>query len=75
MDVNPYGAEIYLNGIDLGIKTPAMISLLPIPSCVHKFIFRRSGYFDYIRTETLVGQGPITIAVDMMPLIPIPSCP
>ncbi len=75
LDTYPSGAEIYIDGIDQGIKTPVSVILGPIPGCVHTFTFRRSGYFDYIRTEALIGAGPIIISGDMIPLIPTPPCP
>lgn len=75
IETYPSGAEIYVDGIDTGIMTPGIVTLPPTSSCVHTFTFRRSGYFDYMRTDTLLGQGPITISANMVPLIPTPICP
>lgn len=74
LDTYPSGAEIYIDGIDRGIKTPASVILGPIPECIHTLTFRRSGYFDYMRTETLV-ETLVTISGNMIHLIPIPPCP
>lgn len=45
---DPGGAEIFLDGIDQGIKTPANITDVPVGS--HSYVLKLSGYSDYAGT-------------------------
>jgi hypothetical protein len=66
----PDGGEVFIDGMDQGIKTPANVTGVPIG--MHTFTVRLEGYNDFSGTvEVLENQ---TVNVPPAILMPAPGC-
>ena len=66
----PGGGEVFIDGMDQGIKTPAVVT--DVPTGMHTFTVRLEGYNDFSGTvEVLENQ---TVNVPPAILTPAPGC-
>ena len=61
----PEGAEIFLDGADQSIKTPATITDVPAGS--HTYTLKLSGYNDYTGTVEVLKDQTVSVSVELVP--------
>lgn len=65
----PPGAEIFLDGVDQGVKTP--VTITDIPTGSHDYSLTLSGFLDSTGTVQVIENQIAEVSV---PLIPVESC-
>jgi len=66
---NPGGAQIFLNGRDTGLVTPASVQGIPVGEKQSIRLFK-AGYETEAREVTLQDAAPLAVSVDMKSLAP-----
>lgn len=64
----PEGAEIYIDGADQGVKTPA--TLINLPAGEHTFTLKLEGYNDTVGTVQISGGMITYVYATLIPLSP-----
>jgi len=62
----PPGAEIFMDGMDQEVKTPAIVTVIPVGS--HAYVLKLAGYKDYQGSITVLESQTVLVSVNMIPV-------
>lgn len=61
----PPGAEIFMDGVDQEIKTPAIVTY--VPAGEHSYVLKLAGYKDYPNSITVMENQTTDVTVNLLP--------
>jgi len=62
----PPGAEIFMDGVDQGVKTPAIVT--NVPAIPHEYVLKLAGYRDYQGSITVLESQTAGASANMIPV-------
>ncbi|MDP3353382.1 MAG: PEGA domain-containing protein, partial [Flavobacteriaceae bacterium] len=62
----PPGAEIFMDGVDQDVKTPAIVTNVPAGS--HEYVLKLAGYRDYLGSITVLESQTVLASVNLIPV-------
>ena len=63
----PYGAEIFIDGIDTGLTTPATVTNIYCGS--HSYTLKSLCYQDYSGTVAILGNQTTNVTINLVPML------
>lgn len=62
----PPGAEIFMDGMDQVVKTPAIVT--NVPAGAHAYVLKLQGYRDYQSSITVLESQTVGTSANLMPV-------
>jgi len=62
----PAGAEVFMDGVDQGVKTPAIVTNVPAGS--HAYVLKLAGYQDYQGIITVLESQTVGTSANLIPV-------
>lgn len=62
----PPGAEIFMDGMDQEVKSPAIVTI--VPAGEHEYVLKLSGYRDYQGSITVLDSQTVQAPANLIPI-------